>query len=127
MTMMLTGEQILYPVPPWEAKIGDRVKCSKGTILPLIGKTGVIVEVLRPCVVVVEVEGQTYHLWLPNLERAELNAGARLWHEARMRHFERVIPRLAKNLLHCQLVRSMQAEYESILQQLGINDEEVEF
>lgn len=124
---ILTGEKLLSPVPPWEARIGDRVRCDRGSILPLIGKTGVIVEVMRPCVVLVDVEDKTYHLWLPNLQRAEATESQKLWLAAKMRHFERMIPRLVVNPLHCQLVRSMQSEYESILQQLGINDEEVEF
>lgn len=51
----------------------------------------------------------------------------RIWLEARMRHFERIIPKLARNPNHYRLVQGLQAEYEQVLQTLGINDEEVEF
>jgi hypothetical protein len=51
----------------------------------------------------------------------------RNWLEAKMRHFERMIPKLAQNVNYRQLVRSMQAEYEQVLAMLEIDDSEVEF
>lgn len=52
---------------------------------------------------------------------------SKIWLETKMRHFERIIPKLAKNPNHYRLVQGLQAEYEQVLATLGINDEEVEF
>jgi len=95
----------------------------------IVGQQATIVKMLSDSFPVLQLaDGREYIMQLSNLDlKAECSQGLKLWLEARMRHYERIIPRLADKVQHWQLVQSMQAEYEAVLTQLNINDEEVEF
>lgn len=125
--------------------VGDCVEVLKvGTPLPksLIGSFGTIsnliyLESSQTWIVQVKLPQGSYTLsvdcvaWrrpiVSEPETVKLGTGARLWLEAKMRHYERIIFRLIGKPQHQRLVQLMQAEYEQVLSILGINDEEVEF
>jgi hypothetical protein len=113
-------------------QVGDFLKIVKvGKPLPqsLIGQRVEVTKLLSESFVAIRTgDGNEYLMMLENLKpwKPE-NPGLRLWREAKIAHLERVIPRLASKAQYWSLVRSLQAEYEALLQLLGINDEEVEF
>lgn len=139
---MIGSAPIVTPACPF--RTGDYIEVLKvGSPLPqtLVGSFGTISSLLyldssSAWVATVELPQGSYTLSIDSIawrrlsvavEPPKLNNGSAMWLEARMRHYERIIPKLAGNPLHVQMVRSMQAEYEQVLAALGINDEEVEF
>lgn len=103
---------------------------SVGKPLPesLVGQQVEIVRFVSPTFPVVKLaDGREYIMDISRLDQSVEVAPNTIWLETKMRHFERIIPKLAKNPNHYQLVQGLQAEYEQVLAMLGINDEEVEF
>ncbi|BAS57899.1 hypothetical protein NIES2135_27240 [Leptolyngbya boryana NIES-2135] len=110
-------------------KTATIIRVGKPLSQSLVGQRVEIVRLLLDKFPVVRTtDGQEFTLEASNLEIHPYCPPAfRVWLEARMRHFERMIPKLAKNPNHYRLVQGLQAEYEQVLAMLGINDEEVEF
>lgn len=112
----------LFPDPPFEVNVGDRLRLIKNFREDLIGQVVVVYEVVRPRVVRVTFSDRsTLTIYTDNTEKLEPTTLLR-WHQAKINHRRRVILELslADPIRYAALIEYCEQEIEQTLAVLGV-------